>query len=108
MNSEREFRQVTFGRGLSVKRLWAALARTTKDMMKNPAADAAPARLERVLVEGDETTVFLSGNGPGLDAVAAALQRGFSDATVSTVYRGDLERAPRAVAPPESTRKRRR
>ncbi|MGH7516134.1 MAG: hypothetical protein ACREOC_01510 [Gemmatimonadales bacterium] len=106
MNSEREFRQVTFGRGLSVKRLQAALARTTKDMMKDPAADAAPARVERVLVEGEETTVFLSGNGPGLDAVAAAVRRAFSDATVSTVYRGDVERAPRVMAPPERTRKR--
>jgi hypothetical protein len=99
MNAEREFRQVTFGRGLSIQRLKAALARTTKDMMKNPGADAAPARVERVLVEGDQTTVYLSGNGAGLNAVAAALQRGFPEATVSTASPDDVERTPILVAP---------
>jgi hypothetical protein len=73
MRTTRQFRRVTFGRRLDVQQLQAALSHTMVEMAKDPAPEAAPVRLEGVLVEPQQTTVYLSGNGPGLDAVAVQL-----------------------------------
>jgi hypothetical protein len=100
MNSAREFRQITFGRKCDVKRLRATLSRTMREVMKNPSPNAAPARVESILIETDETTVFLSGNRPGLNAVAAALRRSFSDVIISKASRDAVVRPPRASALP--------
>lgn len=94
MNSRRQFRRVTFGRKLDVKRLRAALARTMREMAKDPAPEAAPARLESVLIEPGETTVYLSGNGPGLDAVAKAVLSDLSGVKVTRARRADARRPP--------------
>jgi hypothetical protein len=39
--------------------------------------------LESVLIEPQQTTVYLSGNSPGLDAVVNAVRSNFSDAKVA-------------------------
>lgn len=100
MNSGRKFRQITFGRKLDVKRLRAALSRTMREAMKNPSPKAAPARVESILIETDKTTVFLSGNRPGLNAVAVALRTSCSDVNISKASRDDVVRPPRASASP--------
>lgn len=95
MNTRREFRRLTFGRKLDEKRLQVALGQTIREMTKNPAPEAAPARLESILIEPKETTVYLSGNGPGLDAVATAVRNNFSGARISKARRADALRPPR-------------
>ena len=68
MKSRREFQRVTFGRRMDVARLRAVLHQTMLEMAKNPAPEAAAARLESVLIEPTETTVYVSGTGPGSKA----------------------------------------
>lgn len=94
METKREFRRITFDRKLDVKRLVATLARTTRHMAKDPTPDAGPARLESVLIEADKTTVYLSGNGAGLDAVATALYATARGAKVAKASRADATRPP--------------
>ncbi len=94
MSTRREFRRVTFGRKLDVKRLRSALSQTMREMAKDPAPEAAPARLESVLIQPNETTVYLSGNGAGLNAVAAAVGSRFSGAKVARARRVDVMRPP--------------
>lgn len=83
MTTTREFRQVKFGRKLDVKRLLAALSKTMRELAKDPAPDAAPARLESVLIEKGQTTVHISGNRAGVTAVTKSLKQRYSKATVS-------------------------
>src|SRR5262245_46104892 len=94
MSSEREFSQFTFPRKLDVKRLKAALSTTMRDLMKTSSPGAAPVRPERILIETHKTTVFLSGNRPGLDAVGVAIRRHFSDVYILNASREDLVRPP--------------
>jgi hypothetical protein len=94
MRTTRQFRRVTFGRRLDVQQLQAALSRTMVEMAKDPAPEGAPVRMEGVIVEPQQTTVYLSGNGPGLDAVARAARRSFTDAKVSKARRADARRPP--------------
>jgi hypothetical protein len=96
MNPRRVFRKVTFGRKLDLRRLRAALSQTMREVMKDTPPKAVPVRLESILIETDKTTVFLSGNGPGLNAVAVALRRNFSDVRISNTSRDDAVRPPRA------------
>ena len=106
MKDRREYSKVTFGRKLDVKRLQGALSRTMGEATRNPSPKAAPVRVESILIQTGETTVFLSGNRPGLDAVARALRKGFSDSTVSKATRDAARRPPRITAPsPKGTRK---
>lgn len=95
MNPRREFQKLKFGRKLDVKRLRAALSRTMREAFKNPSRGAAPARVESILIETNETTVFLSGNRRGLDAVAVALRGTFSDVHISKASQKDAVRSPR-------------
>jgi predicted ATP-dependent protease len=83
MDSKREFIKVTFDRKLYVKRLRAALSQTMSVVGANPSPEGAPSRVESVLMEKAKTTVVLSGNRHGLNAVASALQSSFSYAKVS-------------------------
>ena len=94
MNTKREFRRVRFGRKLTVRRLQSALSQTMRKLAKDPAPEAAPARLESILIEPKETTVYLSGNGPGLDVVAKAIRSSFAGAKVSKCRRADAMRPP--------------
>lgn len=64
---------------------------------EEPASEAAPVRLESVLVEPQHTTVYLSGNSPGLDAVVNAVRSNFSNVKVSEARRGDAMRLPRPL-----------
>lgn len=95
MNTKRKFRRVTFGRKLNEKQLRSALRQTMREMAKDPAPEAAPSRLESVLIESSKTTVYLSGNGPGLEAVATAVRNKYGDAKVSKSSRADAFRLPR-------------
>ena len=99
MSTRREFRRVAFGRKLDVKRLHATLARTMRETAKDPAPEAAPARLESILIEAKATTVYLSGNDAGLDAVAAALRGTVPGTRISTVSRAEARRTPPALRP---------
>jgi hypothetical protein len=99
MSTKREFRRVTFDRKLDVKRLRAALARSMRETAKDPKAEAAPPRLESVLIRAKETTVYLSGNGAGLDAVATALRSSVPGSKVSKASRADAMRPPRDLQP---------
>ena len=94
MRTKREFRRVTFGRKLDVKRLRSALSQTMRELAKDPTPTAAPARLESVLIEPKQTTVYLSGNGPGLNAVATAVRSRFSGAKISKARRVDVMSPP--------------
>lgn len=94
MDAKRDFRRVTFGRRLDVKRLRAVLRRAMREMAKDPMSGAAPTRLESVLIEPGDTTVYLSGNGPGLDAVARVVRSDFTGARVSGARRADAKRPP--------------
>jgi hypothetical protein len=98
MGSRNSFRQVTFARKLDVKRLRVALARTMRESMKNPSPSATLARVESVFIQADKTTVLLSGDPAGLNAVGVALHRSFPDANVSRASRRDVMRRPRATA----------
>jgi uncharacterized protein len=102
MKTRREFRQIRFGRQLDTTRLRAVLSQTMRETAKDPAPQAAPARLESVLIEPQETTVYLSGNGAGLNAVAAALRNDFPAARISKARPADAKRPPRGL----STRRR--
>jgi hypothetical protein len=98
MRAQRQFRRLTVARKLDVKGLRAALSQTMEEMVQKPAPEAAPVRLEGVLIEPQQTTVYLSGNGPGLDAVVNAVRTNFSDAKVSKARRADAMRLPRALS----------
>ena len=97
MKIRREFRRITFGRQLEADRLRALLSQTMRETAKKPAPEAAPARLESVLIEPQETTVYLSGTGAGLKAVAAALKSHFSGATIAKARPIDAKRQPRGL-----------
>src|SRR5438128_2004020 len=99
MDSERAFRRLTFGRKLDGKRLQAELSKTMREAVKNPST-AASARVESILIEADETTVVLSGNHAGLEAVTGALRSSLPYVTVSEARRDDAMRPPRAAASP--------
>jgi hypothetical protein len=99
MSTRREFRRVAFGRKLDVKRLQATLARAMRETAQDPAPEAAPARLESILIEANATTVYLSGNDAGLDAVATALRGSVPGVRTSTASRADARRMPRALRP---------
>lgn len=94
MKTQREYRRVTVGRTLDAKQLRAALSQTMLEMAKDLAPEAAPARLESVLIQPTLTTVYLSGNAPGLMAVATALRRSFSGVEISKALRADAVRPP--------------
>jgi hypothetical protein len=98
METRREYRRIKFGRKLDVKRLRSLLARTMRETSKNPVSEEAPVRLESVFIEQKATTVYLSGNEVGLDAVAAALRSGKADARTSKVSRDDARQIPRALS----------
>jgi phosphoserine phosphatase len=73
VNVKREFRKLTFARKLDVKRLQVTLSQTIHEARKNPPATPGTWRVESILIEGDRTTVVVSGNRTGLAAAAAAL-----------------------------------
>jgi hypothetical protein len=98
VRTRREFRRITFGRRLEADRLRAVLSQTMRETAKEPAAEAAPARLESVLIEPHETTVYLSGTGAGLKAVAAALESHFSGTTITKARPIDARRPPRGLS----------
>jgi glycerate-2-kinase len=104
MGVRREFRRVTFDRKLDVKRLQAILSQTMREAMKKPSPQAAPARVESILIQSGETTVYLSGNGAGLDAVAEVLRSQVSKVNISKATRADTARPPQA-SPAPSQRK---
>lgn len=83
MTTTRKFRQVKFGRKLDEKRLLATLSTTIRDIAKDPAPEAAPVRLESILIEEDKTTVHISGNGPGLDAFTGSLRKRHSKVKIA-------------------------
>jgi hypothetical protein len=95
MKPTREFRRFTLDRKLDVKRLHAALREATREMAKDPTPEAAPARLESVLIEPTGTTVYISGNSAGLNAVASAVRSRFSAVKITNARRGDAKRMPR-------------
>jgi hypothetical protein len=92
----REFRPVTFDRKLDVKRLQAVLSKTMREAAGDPSPDASLARPERIWIEADRTTVFLSGDAGGVEAVGAALRKTFPEAKLSMASRED------AACPPAS------
>jgi hypothetical protein len=98
MDTRREYRRFKFSRKLDIKRLKVLLARTTREMESEPSEEAAPVRLESVLIERDATTVCISGNDVGLDTVAHALRASKGDARAAKVSRDDARRIPRIVA----------
>jgi hypothetical protein len=102
MRAQRQFRQLKTARKLDVKRLRAALYQTAQEMAKNPESEAAPVRLESVLIEPQQTTVYLSGNSRGLDAVVNAVRSNYSDVKVSKARRADARRFPRALSSRQS------
>jgi hypothetical protein len=102
MKTRREFRRITVGRQLEATQLRAVLSQMMRETAKDPAPQAAPARLESVLIAPQETTVYLSGNGAGLNAVATALRNVFPDARISKASPTDAKRPPRGL----STRRR--
>lgn len=97
MHTRREFRRVVFSRKLDVKRLQAVLLRAMRATENDPAADAAPARLESILIEPKATTVYLSGNDAGLAAVATALRSSVPGTRISTVNQSETKKTPRAL-----------
>lgn len=97
MSDRREYRRVTFARKLDVKQLRAALARTMRQIAKDPTSAAAPARLESILVEPNQTVVYLSGNSPGLDAVAKGVRSSLTGAKIGRAERADARRLPRTL-----------
>ncbi|HZD52905.1 MAG TPA: hypothetical protein VE175_07640 [Woeseiaceae bacterium] len=99
MSTRREYRRVAFGRKLDVKRLQATLAKVMREAGKDPAPEAAPARLESIVIEPKSTTVYLSGNDAGLSAVAAALRGTVEGTRISTVTETEAKRMPRALRP---------
>jgi hypothetical protein len=105
MRAQRQFRRLTVARKLDVTRLRAALSQTMTEMVKKPAPAAAPVRLEGVLIEPQQTTVYLSGNGPGLDAVVAAVRSKLPHAKVSKARRADARRVPPALSSRPSGRR---
>jgi hypothetical protein len=104
MSTRREFRRVAFGRKLDVKQLQATLAKAMRETAKNPASGAAPARLESILIEPKATTVYLSGNDTGLDAVAAALRGSVGGTRISTATLAQARRMPRALRPKKQSK----
>lgn len=104
MATTREFRRVTFDRRLDVKRLRAALARTMREIAKTAQPGGAAPRLESILIREGETTVYLSGNGPGLEAVATALRSSVPGSAVSKATRTDARRPPRDLQLRRSSR----
>jgi hypothetical protein len=107
MDLRREFRRVTFDRKLDIKRLQAILSQTMREAMKNPSPQAALARVESIFIESERTTVYLSGNGAGLNAVSTALRTSYPKANISKATRADTARPPQASAT-RSQRKRKR
>ena len=97
MTSERNFCSVTFERELDVKKLQAVLAKTMRTVLADTGTEAAPARLESVLMEPARTTVYLSGNGPTLDAVARAVCANHKGVEVAKATREDARRLPAAA-----------
>ncbi len=97
MSDRREYRRVTFDRKLDAKQLRAALARAMRQVAKDPTSAAAPARLESILVEPNQTVVYLSGNSPGLDAVAKGVRGSLAGAKVGRAERAEARRPPRAL-----------
>ena len=97
MKAQREFLRVTLGRRMDVARLRAVLHQAMLEMAADPAPEAAPARLESVLIEPTETTVYVSGNGLGLKVLATALQGHFSGVEISRARRADAMRLPAAL-----------
>ena len=108
MSANREFQRVTFGKKVDVKRLQAVLAKIMKETAKCPEAEAAPVRLESVLIEPEETTVHLSGNGPGLKVVAQAVKEKVTGSKVAKARRSDARRQPTSTRPTTSQTKKKR
>jgi len=102
MRGQRQFRRLKVARKLDVKRLQAALFQTMQEMAKNPASAGAPVRVESVLIEPQQTTVYLSGNSPGLGAVVNAVRSNYSDVKVSKARRADAIRFPPALSSRQS------
>ena len=102
MRAQRQFRQLKVARKLDVKRLRVALVQTMEEMAEHPASEAAPVRLESVLIEPQQTTVYLSGNSSGLDAFVNAVRSNFSDVKVSKARRADAMRLPRTLSSRQS------
>ena len=98
MKPDREYRRIEFSRKLDVKRLQAVLSKAMRQFAKSPPPDAAPARVEGFRVESDKTTVFLSGNGGGLEAVSRLVGTRFPDARVTSASRSDALRLGPRVA----------
>jgi hypothetical protein len=98
MKMRREFRRITFGRRLEANRLRVVLSQTMRETAKEPAPEAAPARLESVLIEPQETTVYLSGSDAALNALAAALISHSPGATISKARPADAKRSPRGLS----------
>jgi hypothetical protein len=70
-----------------------------RETAKDAAPEAAPARLESIFIEAKATTVYLSGNDAGLDAVAAALRGTVPGTRISNVSRAEARRTPPALRP---------
>lgn len=97
MKMTREFRRLTFSRQLEAKQLQAILRKTMREVESNIAADVGLARLESVLITPKETTVYISGNRAGLDAIGKAV-RGLSAGTkVAKARQADAKRPPRQL-----------
>jgi hypothetical protein len=110
MESDREYQLVRFGRQLDIPKLRAALARMTRDLMKNPSADTPPVRPESIQIQRNQTLVYLSGTQPGLNAVSRALQHGFSGVKVAKASREDatrLQPVEQPLATPKARKPRR-
>jgi hypothetical protein len=97
MKTHREFRRMIVDRKLDVQQLQSALFQTMRELAKDPAPAAAPVRLESVLIGPKQTMVYLSGNGEGLNAVAAAVRRRFPGAKISKARQADVKRLPREL-----------
>ncbi len=103
MATTREFRQVKFGRKLDEKRLLVTLSTTIRDIAKDPAPEAAPVRLESVLVEKGQTTVHLSGNSAGLEAVTGSLRKRYSKVKIAKSSRKHALRPARTLSSPSGS-----
>jgi hypothetical protein len=103
---EREFRQLSFGRKLSMKDLRVLLAQVSRELVANHAADAWRSRVKSILFLKNDTTVVISGSGPGLNEVATALRRTNPEVKVSKHTPGRRAQPSRSGSSSAGTKRR--
>ena len=97
MKISREFRRLTFSRKLEAKQLQVILRNTMEEVESNIASGVGLARLESVLITPKETTVCISGNRAGLDAIGKAVRGQIAGTKVAKARQADAKRPPRRI-----------